>query len=273
MTPTRLYHRVAVPLDGSERALAAIGPAQRLARLHDAELELVTVVDDGSDPAARLAAGRSVAGRHASTTTLHHDDPAAGLARFDRDNPETLMCLTTRGRHPLAAAVLGSVAQALVTRTSQAVVLVGPACDRSAEPPIEQLVVCLDGTPEGEAILPWATSWGRATNVSLALLHVIYPLVDPEARVPPTMEQRDQIQYLAAQARRLREASLDVGDHLVQDTHPASAIIDRLDHLPRSLVAIATTDRHPVARALVGSTTAEVLRSATAPILVASRPT
>jgi nucleotide-binding universal stress UspA family protein len=35
--------RILVPLDGSERALAACGPARRLARLHGATLGLVTV--------------------------------------------------------------------------------------------------------------------------------------------------------------------------------------------------------------------------------------
>lgn len=38
-----MYRRILVPLDGSEHALAAVGPARRLARLHGAQLWLVTV--------------------------------------------------------------------------------------------------------------------------------------------------------------------------------------------------------------------------------------
>lgn len=47
-----MYTRILVPLDGSDRALAALGPARRPARLHGAQLWLMTVATP-DDPRAR----------------------------------------------------------------------------------------------------------------------------------------------------------------------------------------------------------------------------
>jgi nucleotide-binding universal stress UspA family protein len=81
-----MYTRILVPLDGSERALAALGPARRLARLHGAELGVVTVAGPASTVeeatrSSRRAVRRPVnpSGRASSceARTLHQRSPAS----------------------------------------------------------------------------------------------------------------------------------------------------------------------------------------------------
>jgi nucleotide-binding universal stress UspA family protein len=270
------YRHVAVAVDGSDRALDALGPAQRLARLHGAGLWLVTVGrPDGRAEAEEVLA---VAGHRAGdlvqeATVLVGDDPGAVLGRFDDEHPEALLCLTTRGRRPLARAVLGSVAARVVAHSSQVVALIGPRCELGADEHIDRVVVSLDGSTEGEAILPWATAWSTAASLPMVLVHVVYPLVPPEAGVAPTVAQMDELGYLRRVARQLEDRGHDVLDLVIQHPDPPDAIVDVVRDFPRSVVAAASTDRHPFTEVFGRSTTATVLRSSSAPVLVASRPT
>lgn len=279
MRPAQLplpYRDVAVAVDGSARSLDALGPARRLARLHGAGLSLVTVARPGdrSGAEAILASTADQAGdavHHA--TVLEGEDPAEALGRFDDEHPETLLCLTTRGRHPLARTVLGSVAAGVVAHSSQVVALVGPRCDLGDDEPVDRMVVSLDGSVEGEAILPWAEAWSRAVSVPMTLVHVVYPLVPPEAGVAPAQDQLDELGYLRGIRRRLQADGCDVTGLVVQHPDPPDAIVDVVQGFPRVVVAGASTDRHPFTEVFARSTTATVLRASTAPVLVASRPT
>jgi nucleotide-binding universal stress UspA family protein len=275
MSPSFPYQRVAVAIDGSDRALDAVGPARAIATLHGAGLVLVTVAASGDAPGAAgalLEAAVAAVGPVDDAITLPGSDPGPVLGRFDDEHPETLLCLTTRGRRPLARAVLGSVAAAVVSHSSQAVALVGPNCRLGADQAIDRVVACLDGSPQAEVVLPWATGWSAATGARLVLVHVIYPRVPPEARVAPMQHEVDEAAYLRTVAHRLRAEGHEVLDLLVQHADPAEAIGDVVRDLPHSIVVAATTDRSPFAEAFTGSTTARVLRSSTAPLLVASRP-
>jgi nucleotide-binding universal stress UspA family protein len=269
------YRRVAVAVDGSDRALDALGPALRLARLHDAALQVVTVARPGDRAGAEAilaTAARRAGDVTVEATVLEGEDPAATLGRFDDEHPETLLCLTTRVQRPIARAVLGSVAAGVVAHSTQVVALVGPRCDLGGDAPIDQMVVSLDGSDEAEAILPWAEAWSGAISLPITLVHVVYPLVPPEAAVAPTAAQMDELRYLRRVAREMQADGHAVRDLVVQHPDPPGAIIDVVEGLPRSVVAAASTDRHPFTEVIVRSTTATVLRASTAPVLVASRP-
>lgn len=273
MTRSPLYREVAVAVDGSERALDAIGPARRIAEAHGAGLSLVTVAAPGARADAEAAVQRALeaVGEPVPTTIVDHDDPGEALGRFDDEQPETLLCLTTRGRRPALRGLLGSVATAVVAHSGQAVALVGPRCDLESRP-IRRLVACLDGSEEGEAILPWATRWSSAADLRLVLVHVVYPLPPPVTRLPPTDRQMDELGYLREVVRRLDDIGHDALDMLVQHADAPRAIADIVGDLPGSVVAAASTDRHPFTEVFAASTTAQVLRTSTAPVLVASRP-
>jgi len=266
-----MYSHVLVPLDGSDRALAALGPARRLARLHDAQLRVVTVATPDTtaeEIEAIVAIGRQAAGAAVpEAIVLRGTDAASELARLDRDSPQSLLCLTTRARRPLGRMLFGSVAGELVRQSTKAAVLVGPSCDVADTTAIRRLVVCLDGTPAGETILPWAARWNLATGVPLVLVRVVYPLVDAAARIPPTEEQLDDLGYVRRLALRLGQAGHRVADVTVQHASASDALVDLAAGIPGTLLAVSTAAAEP----LEGSTAGQLVRSSSVPVLVASR--
>jgi nucleotide-binding universal stress UspA family protein len=268
-----MYKTIVVPLDGSARALSAIPPARRLARLHHARLRLVTVAAPGlpaTEPDAILAAGRETAGEDSvDVCVLKAADAAAALARLDRDEPESLLCLSTSARRPLGRALFGSVAREIVSHAEDAIVLVGPACDAMASHDIERMFVCLDGSEAGEIILPWATRWSETTGLSLVLVRVVYPLVDPQARVPPTDADLDALGYVRSVALRLERAGNRVIDVTVQHPSPSDAIVGLATSGAGALVAVSTANRGPAGETLEGSTAASIVRQSPVPVIVA----
>lgn len=270
------YTRVLVPLDGSDGALTALGPARRLARLHGAELGVVTITAPDTPAAeaeAIVDAGCLAAGDpDVRAMILRATDVPAELARLDRDHPEFLLCLATSARRPLDRAVLGSVAREVVRHSDQAVALVGPRCDVANTNDIQRLLVCLDGTTEGEAILPWAKRWSTATGVPLALVRVVYPLIDPAARIPPTERQLQELGYASRLARELEQDGYRVTEVVVQHPSTADAITDLAADNPHALLAVSTANAGPLSEVLAGSTFARVVRTASVPVVVARHP-
>jgi nucleotide-binding universal stress UspA family protein len=147
-TPSRLprpIRRIVVPLDGSELAEAALGPAQQIARACHASLRLVRVVDyvvaltestlylpdlaplDGSILAE---AHRYL---HAQCEAIAHDIPReaivlrgpafVALDEYLRTAGADLVIMTTHGRGGVRRLVLGSVADRML-RSHQPVLLI-----------------------------------------------------------------------------------------------------------------------------------------------------
>jgi nucleotide-binding universal stress UspA family protein len=268
-----MYTRILVPIDGSDRALAALGPARRLAQLHGAQLCAMTVVppDIAADPIDSVIEGaRRVAGdERLECSVVHGADPASELLRVICDEPETLLCLSTRARGPIGRLLFGSVAGEVVRRADRPIVLVGPSCDVGDVEPIRRIVVCLDGTPEGEAILRWTAQWSVSTGLSMVLVRVVYPLVEPIARVPPTEAQLQELGYVRGVAERLEREGLRVTDVTVQHPWPPEALTDFAAERPGAVLAVSTKAAGPLMEVLEGSTAARVVRGSSVPVLVA----
>jgi nucleotide-binding universal stress UspA family protein len=270
-----MFDRIAVPLDGSEIAFRAIGPGRRLAHVHDARLVLVTVATPETGGTTRahniLAAAKRTAAIDLDTLTIEADNAASALAEFDADHPATLMCMTTRGHGALRRKLLGGVALAVVRDSPHAVVLVGPRCNTDIDTPIDPIIVCLDGTDAAEVVLPWATRWGQTTDAGLLLLHIVYPVAPPEARVPPSLQRIEQLDYLTRLSTQLRVEHPNVRHVTIPGADPGVAIRDATDGYSNAMFAIATSHPGPVTDLLLGSTAAYIIRTADVPVLVVSK--
>lgn len=121
------YERILVPIEGSERALAALGPARRLAQFHDARLGVLTVAPPETPEGAITPVFQAVHGEAGGTalecSVVRSADPASALVRVIRDEPATLLCLSTQARGPLGRFLFGSVAREVVRRADRPVVL------------------------------------------------------------------------------------------------------------------------------------------------------
>jgi nucleotide-binding universal stress UspA family protein len=270
-----MFERVLVPLDGSPRALDAIPVARRLGRMHRARLWLVTVATPDVNEAAADAivrAGQRAAGDAATeVSVVRGADPAAELARLERKHPDALVCLTTLARGPIGRSLFGSVAREIVGRSDRGQVMVGPACDVMTDSPIDPIIVCLDGTPEGEAALAHGVRWSEATGTPLLLVRVVYPLVDPVARIPPSDEQVRELGYVRRLSRRLESEGHRVSDFTVQHVYPPDALVDLADRWPTALLVVASSSARPAAEFVLGSTANRVVRASSVPVLVVPR--
>jgi nucleotide-binding universal stress UspA family protein len=155
--PTNRAPRILVPLDGSDLAAEALGPASELARQLAAELVLVSVIqpptyayaegydyvllDQDEERAAVASDLEAIAerlrgdGLTASVRTVV-GFAATMIAEIGREERIDLIVMATHGRGGLARLVLGSVATGTLQRAGLPVLLVRPAAVHrpSAEP-------------------------------------------------------------------------------------------------------------------------------------------
>ena len=164
---TITYQRMIVPLDGSERAAAAVPHAAALAKLANARIVLLQVVPSAAmlvsetavatpgmgiptvDPflsSAQYESVESALEEEAQTTleaaagplqaqglqvetVILKGAPADGILAYANDTHADLIVMSTHGRTGLARLVFGSVAESVLHRSSCPVLLVRIAAE------------------------------------------------------------------------------------------------------------------------------------------------
>jgi nucleotide-binding universal stress UspA family protein len=274
---------VLVPLDGSEFALAALPTARVLAERFNAELHTISVASGGDDAdrlraLAAAALGVDAGDDHAIVVT--GGDPAEEIARRAGELGSCVVCLSTHGRGRLSGAVVGSVARSLVQRSSDVIVALGPSADRPGWSParrwpaplsVARIVACVDGSDTSEEVLPVASAWARALEMSLTIVTVA------EDAPPPLEPDRHVSRYGAGGAETYVETLVqgwqgsapEVNGHVITDPiGPASGMRTYLDQQPAGLVALTTHARSGMQRVLLGAAAASIVHASVAPCLV-----
>lgn len=264
-----------VPLDGSADAERAIPLARQLAERLGGGLRLVTVVAPGHDRGAAAAAVAATAARAgAAWTVLDGQDVAAAILEVAAANAVVCMASHGRGR---SAAVVGSVATAVVARSDNPVVLVGPGVP-AGHRLAERVVACVDGSPSSETVVPTAANWASALGLRLSLVTVAEPIPPPlKPGAPyrrghgPAIDADDYIARLVQDWQR-RDVAVD-GTAVHDPVSVAGGLADHLATRPAALVAATTHARSGATRAVLGSVAAAIVRHVPAPtVLVRPRP-
>lgn len=199
-----------------------------------------------------------------------------------------LVMLTTHGRGPLARFWMGSVADELVRNLPVPVLLVRPMehpVEFEPEPTLQHILVPLDGEPLAEKMLQPAICLGKLMKADFILLRVVKPvfpfLAYPEAgdgiaqvaesvlenaREVEKQRVNDAQGYLEKVAAPLREQGLVVVTRVEVDESPGHAILKY--GASADLIAMETHGRGGLARLFMGSTTDQVIRGKTVPVLV-----
>jgi nucleotide-binding universal stress UspA family protein len=313
-TPSRAgLRRVVVPLDGSLLAWAALPVAIHLARLLDAEVILVQAMMPAHVPgidedlayqlgetdayrslhdAALVAKMQGLATAEVLATGDFATEPTEAILAAAGEFDAGLIVMATHGRTGIERAVLGSVADEVVARSSVPVVLVhpqpaqasgqdnaGPAQRATPEQPgtppeRPRIVVALDGSPASEASLEPAVALAQAIGGALDLIRILpeeESLTAREADLAARSAQAER--YLQSISLRLQGAGL-ASDAVRVAVLPAAGprVADALlqyaqDHHALLLV-IATHARRGIARLLRGSVEAAVISKAPLPVLV-----
>ena len=272
-----MYHRIVVPLDGSELAERAVRPAAELAERFGSTITPVAVVGDDAetlDVKEHLRDTATRLGREPGDIRVEvGDDPAREILRVIHERPDSLVCMGSHGRSGLGEALLGSVAKQIVQGTEAPLVLIGPHC-REAPLSFERLMACIDGSTVSEEILPLAASWASSLGMQLWLAHVVEPgaaeaLAEALERFgsAPSDDVRED-NYLRLVVADLAHHGVKANWDVLHGHDPARAIVDYADAQAISLLAVSTHGRSCWARVAIGSTAARVVHDSPCPVLV-----
>jgi nucleotide-binding universal stress UspA family protein len=253
-----LPERFVVPLDGSDFALRAVGFADAWATALGIEIELVTtpLTADRSaraiaprwlDEVAHGVATSKVRARYAAC-----DDPVSAILDAVHERPAAWLCMATHGHGPVLGAALGHVADQVVRELRVPAILIGPQCNTLRRGPV---MVCHDGSRPAGAVLDAASAWGMSMGVPVRVVHAIHPLdVETPHATPPEVE---------AAATRAATTPL-----ICRGSSPTTALLDAIDELQPSLLALTTHGRSGIARFALGSVAMKLVASSSCPVLV-----
>jgi nucleotide-binding universal stress UspA family protein len=257
-----------VPLDGSRFAEQVLPLASTLAEQLDADLALVTATSEEQDDRDAAATYlRQVAtetpARVVDTIVADGPAPIAAIIAAARGGPDRMVCMTTHGRGRFRWAMIGSVAEGVVSRSDVPIVLAGPRCRTESLQAAGRVVICVDGTDASLSVVPHACELARALHRDIEVVFVGHPLDVEGARHPDMV--------LGAVAEQVECEGVAAHPLLLRSTHPSGALVDLAEEAPAALLAMTTHTRGGLARVALGSVTMGVLNSAPCPVLV-TRP-
>lgn len=290
-----LHHTLLVPLDGSALSEKALPLAKRLAQTTGARLVLVRSVwttpladlpvedielramQEAEEYLADLQFKLTAQGLQVETALPFAPAAEGILLEIELRNAD-MVIMSTHGRSGLSRMVYGSVAEAVLARSSVPVLLVRVTKEETVPltlPSQPHILVPVDGSSFAEAALPHAIELARLFNGTLILLRSVappMPYVDPFMPMPyPTEEvmrlaEADARSYLADLAAHLTADGLQV--KTVFRIGQADAAILQQEHGSTNLVVMATHGRTGLAQAVFGSISKSVLHHGTLPILL-----
>ena len=272
-----MFQEIIVPLDGSEEAAEALGPASCFARRVSAPIRIVAFHPYDADP---TELERTVLEQSEATGEVTRvvevvpiaDSIAGDLRRLaDRHGPAMIvMASHGRGR---SAALLGSVANDILHRPGQPVMLIGPGYLRGRFRTHGPAIVSVTGADDDD-VLQLTTALLAETDLDPFVANVLDPRASREldlARTGPGGSDLPTDSVGAERAADRLMASSDraaVDFEVFHDRHVADALVTEATARRASVVVMATHARTGVDRLAAGSVTAEVVRHAPCPVLV-----
>lgn len=272
------YNSVLVPLDGSDLAERALDPALAVARRFDAGIVLYAQADSEATAAEREGYLSDVAGRLTGIAVTVRGDtatsPAAGIEQLAGASGPTLVCMSSHGRGGLGEAVLGSVAEDVLRRIADPVLLVGPEAEADRLPVEGPLVVSVDGSKVSEAVLGPASQWAGRCDMPMVLVQVIANDWESEiaaAGVDPGDVREDS--YLRGITRKAGRDDVNWDVLRARDPRqPAGKLVEYLREKDAGLMVMSTHGRTGLRRLVIGSVAMRVVRDSACPVLVARPP-
>lgn len=296
-----MLQRFLVPLDATPRAEAALPlvtvlakalrqPVITLSVLPDTAtfdgIEHAPIIDNLTETRRRYArhyldgVSADLQGAGVTASSLVKTGPIADTVLSTAlDLDVGLIVITSHASPGVERWFLGSVADRVI-RTPSAPVLVIPQSEGcKAASAIGEIIVPLDGSDLAEAALPYASFLARALPAPITLLRAAPPNLMITAPRPygmdaalPTeileMLAQTAQAYLGRVAAPIRDQGLEVTTRFTAAGSPADSIAEQAGRSADPLIVMATHGQSGLGRALLGSVTDRVIRSASAPVLV-----
>jgi nucleotide-binding universal stress UspA family protein len=300
-----MYDHIVVPVDGSEAAERAARCGLELARLFDATVDVVHVVERkalglASTAAeterlrargqAVLAAVEELAAEFASPveTALRDGKPAERIGAFAAERDADLLVVGRQGMTGLGKRLLGGTTEQLLHRSDVPVFVVpGDATVRAAE--WSRLLLPTDGSERAEAAVRHTLPFARRADATVHVLNVVdlqaagglFDAGGLEAEFVDRLETRgrDAVERVADALRDAASASAPASAPAVETAvvrttgfdGAAPGIADYVADNGIDLVVMGSHGRSNLRRQLLGSVASTVLRTVDVPVLVVPR--
>ena len=266
-----MQNKILIPVDGSESVKEILLYVTSITPRSDTYITLLHVlppsreVGSGNTHADEIHDALVLDGWKVSRE-LRMGDPVEEIVKLALLLPATMLVMSTHGRSGLARIREGSVTEQVVKQSPCPVFILhttrpGPV-DRPADELFRRILVPLDGTQTSAAILKCVERFAKYHDSDVFLFH-------DELDSSTGAEQRAAIRAaLDEQSVTLANTGLSVSLDMSTYRRPIREILNRIDELDISLVAMATHGETGERRALDESVTAEVIRHANCPLLV-----
>jgi len=291
-----MYRTILVPLDGSALAERALPYARRLAMASRARLILVQAIEpsdllDDSPDRDRAKAMADVEAYLAGLipgradgsveTAAYFDEAADTIVEESRLQRTDLIVMATHARAGFQRTIYGSVAERVFRQVDVPVLFVPPQSEQIwPESGPARLLIPLDGSGLAEEALGPAAELADALDAEILLLRVVNPPEYVRVEGYPDLPEGETVAfsdapaaeaYLQTIAERLRSAGRTVRTR-VESGDPATVIRTVAHDEKIAAIAMATHGRGGLARLIMGSVAAEIVRYARATVLLV-RPT
>lgn len=266
-----MQNRILIPVDGTESVQEILLYVTSITPRTDTTITLLHVLP----PAREVSRGHTHADEiHDRLVTdgwkvdreLRMGDPVEEIIKLALLLPATMLLMSTHGRSGLERIREGSVTEQVVKQSPCPVFILHTTrplpADSSPEELFRRILVPLDGTPTSAAILKCVERFAKFHDSDVFLFH-------DELDSSASAERKAAIRAaLEEQSVKLANTGLSVSLDLSTYRRPIREILNRIDELDISLVAMATHGETGERRALDESVTAEVIRHANCPLLV-----
>ena len=197
------------------------------------------------------------------------------LARAKSLAPD-LIVIGTHGHGGFQHLVLGSVAEKVLRQAASPVLTVPPRTQATSTLPFKRILCPVDFSDSSQSALDVALSLAREGNADLTILHVLeWPDALPPNRPVPTLEFRDAAErdVTAMLAQLVPEADRERCHPTIRlrEGKAYREILEVATDGPADLIVMGVHGRNPLDLMLFGSTTNQVVRRATCPVLTLRR--
>jgi nucleotide-binding universal stress UspA family protein len=290
--------RILCPIDFSDASRHALDHAVAIAKWYDAHLTALHVIhpvllveppilfaefpkDAPPTEEQRQSLERQLRGwlEPASAAGVKTDvlvddgHPAGRILDQARSIEADLIAMGSHGLSGFERFMLGSVAEKVLRKAACPVLTVPPAAATAAELPYKRLLCPVDFSKSSLAALQFAFSMAEESNANLTILHVLdWPPDDellvqrfdaPEFRRVVDEETRGRLEALVTDDVRLwctPSTKISYGK-------PYRQILEVAESEGTDLIVVGVRGRHSLDLTLFGSTTNQVVRRASCPVL------
>jgi nucleotide-binding universal stress UspA family protein len=259
-----------------------------LVLLHVAELPTITIHDfpsdlfelareGGMDRMGELLEKQEVALPPLKRVVLAGtpSEPAADvIVEYAKTNEVDFIVMGTHGRRGMRRLLLGSVTEEVVRRSPCPVLTTRTHKDAWSLPRADRILVPVDFGSSTRQIIGVASRMAEHYGAAITLAHVVnleyYPYYgfgsDAYPEIKKSMIEASE-EKLIELATELQGAGLDVSWKTIKG-HPAAALRQLAEEADIDLIVIGSHGRSGFDRAMVGSVSEKVLRSAHCPVMI-----